>query len=102
VELVIQSLQAQLQAMETSLLAVADMATNEARKDLVIDMIRDHEETLIGAIAESKKRESELSVIQSRMSSKQSQVATMTNEYSRLKRGCRAFGLQLWPMVYPD
>ena len=26
----------------------------------------------------------------------------MTEELSRLKRGCRAFGLQLWPMVYPE
>jgi hypothetical protein len=26
----------------------------------------------------------------------------MTEEHSRLKRGCRASGLQPWPMVYPE
>jgi hypothetical protein len=74
------------------------MASNEARKDIVNDMIWDHENKLLPAIVECKKRELELLVIQRCMSSKQSQVAAMMDEYSRLERGCRllAYSLGQW------
>ena len=45
-QLVIQLFQAQIQAMETSSIATANMATNEARKDIVNNMIWDQEDKL--------------------------------------------------------
>jgi hypothetical protein len=46
------------------------MARNEAKKDIVNDMIQDHEDKLKAAIVEFEKRDSELLVIQTHMSSK--------------------------------
>jgi hypothetical protein len=79
--------------METSSIAAANMAINEARKDIVNDMIWDHDDKLKATTVECEKREFELLGIQTHMSSKQSQVVAMTEEHFRLKKGCRAFGL---------
>jgi hypothetical protein len=56
--------------METLAIATANKAKNEARKDIVNEMIWDHEEKLIAATVECQKRESDLLEIQTGMSSK--------------------------------
>jgi hypothetical protein len=81
--------------METSSIAAANMAINEARKDIVNDMIWDHDDKLKATTVECEKREFELLGIQTHMSSKQSQVVAMTEEHFRLKKGSGTLRSQL-------
>jgi hypothetical protein len=102
VELVLQSFEAQLQAFEASLPSGSRTIKDDAKKDVILDMLQEHRDQLKKLQDESARIESELQQVLTNLDLKQTQLAAMTEELSRLKRGGCPSGLQPWPLIYPD
>lgn len=102
VELMIQSLRAQLQMLKSMSSSTGASTKDETRMEIIGDMLRENETKLQGATSEADLRELELREVQASMTLKQSSISALTDEISLLRRGSRPSGLKPWPMVYPD
>jgi hypothetical protein len=102
VELMIQSLRAQMQMLTTQSSSTAASTKDETKMEIIADMLRENETKLHAATSEAEKRECELREVQASMTLKQSSVSALTDEISLLRRGSRPSGLKPWPMIYPD
>ena len=102
VELVLQSFEAQLQAFEASFPSGSRTIKDDAKKDVILDMLREHRDKLEKLQEESARTESEYQQVLTNLDLKQTQLAAMTEELSQLKRGACPSGLQPWPLIYPD